>query len=122
MPLGTFLNGSEPARLRGLLWLALSDVCQVGTLTATDDGGGGATSSWSYGADVPCRIDPITGNESLAAERISDRSTHLVTLPPGTMVTTSSRLAINGLGTFEVTAVQLQTAAMAQLVEVVQVT
>lgn len=121
MPIGTFLNGSVPSRLRGLLWLSLSDSAQVGTLTSTDDSGGGGTSSWTYATAVPCRIDPITGNESVSAERISDRSTHLVTLPAGTTVPTNGRIAIAGRGTFEVTAVQIQTAAMATLVEVVQV-
>jgi len=122
MSLSTFLNARNPSQLRGLSWLALSDVGQVGTSAPVDDGGGGVTTGWTLGASVPCRIDPLTDNETLSAGRISDRSTHLVTVPSGTPVTTSSRFTIANRGTYEVTGVQDQTGELARFFEVVQVT
>lgn len=121
MPLSTFLNDSAVTQLRGLSWLALSDTGQVGTGTVTDDTGGGGATAWTYGSDVPCRIDPLADNETVAAGRISDRSTHIVTVPPGTQVSTSSRFVIANRGTYEVTGVQDQTGELARFFEVVQV-
>ena len=120
MPLSTFLSDSQVTQLRGLQFIALSDTGQVGTNTTTDDGGGGVTSGWSWGGTVPCRIDPLTDNETLAAGRISDRSTHVVTCPPGTPVTVNSRFLIANRGTYEVTGVQDTTGELARFFEVVQ--
>ena len=123
MPLSTFLNGGTATQLRGLLWLALSDTGQIGTRTSTTDSGGGATQSWSFGPSVPCRVDPIqrANDETIVAERLSDRSTHLITTPAGTTVSLASRFQIANRGTFEVTAVRVRTAPQAQLFEAVQV-
>lgn len=120
MPIGTFLNGAPVSQLRGAAWLALSESGQVGAGTLTDDGGGGVTTGWAYGGTVPCRIDPLTSNETLAAGRISDRSTHIVTVPPGTGVTVNDRFLISGRGTFEVTGVQDRTGELLRVFEVVQ--
>lgn len=121
MPLSTFLDGGTVTQLRGLQWLALSDVGQVGAGTLVDDGGGGVTTGWAYGGSIPCRIDPLTGREAVVAGRINDRSTHLITVPPGTIVGTSSRFAIAGRGTYEVTGIQDQTGELARFFEVIQV-
>lgn len=122
MGLATFLaSDTPPARLRGLLWLALTDIGHVETRTSTSDSGGGATATWADGDDIACRVDPITGNEQLTADRISDRSTHLITTPAGTAVSTSSRFVIDGRGTFEITAVRERTGQSAQLFEAVEV-
>ena len=125
MPLGTFLNGAAPTRLRGLLWLALSDVGQVGTLTATSDSGGGASQAWTYGADLPCRVDPIgaggSQDEMVVAGRLNDRSTHVITVPPGTTVTIKDRFKVTGGSTFEVTAVRSRTGEFARVFEAVEV-
>lgn len=104
MPLSTFLNGRVPTRLRGLKWLSLSDTGNVLTAAATSDSGGGATISWSAGAAVPCRIDPLAGREDIRASRISDESTHVLTVPAGTSISTANRFAITGRGTFDILA------------------
>jgi len=122
MSLSTFLNDAPIGRLRGVQWLALSDLGQVGTNTTTDDGGGGVTSGWQWGGTVPCRIDPLSNNETLAAGRISDRSTHVVTVPAGTPVTVNSQFTIANRGTYEVTGVQDTTGELARFFEVVQTT
>lgn len=119
MPLSTFLNGRAPAQLRGLLWLSLSESGSVLTLTSTDDTGGGATQAWTAATPVPCRIDPLTATgRDMIGGRIDERSTHVVTVPPGTPVSVSSRFFVAGRGTFEVTATRDQTGEFARSFEV----
>jgi len=121
MPIGTFLNGSTPMQLRGAAWLALSDEGRVGSGTIVDDGGGGGTTTWAYGGTIPCRVDPLAGDERIAALKLSDRSTHLITVPPNTAMTTASRFALLAGGTFEVTAVRSRTGELLRFFEAVQV-
>lgn len=121
MPLGTFLNGINPTRLRGLQAIVLSDIGNVGTLTSTDDAGGGASQAWAYGSDIPCRVDPLGGDESVVAGRLDDRSTHLITVPARTDVDTNDRFQVTGQGTFEVTAVRSRTGEWTRVFETVQV-
>lgn len=118
MGLGTGFGG-DTAYLRGLQMLALTDSCEVGTLTLTEDDGGGATAAWSYAAAVSCRVDPVTGGESVVADRLSDRTTHIITLPAGTTVLGDSRLRVNAAVVYEVTAVRGRTGEQVQLVEAV---
>jgi len=120
MGLATWLGGGTVTQLRGLAFLSLSDFGQVGAGTVVSDGGGGGTASWSYGGTIPCRIDPITGGEQMAADRLSDRSTHMVTVPAGTQISTAARFAIAGRGTYEVTAVRSRTGEPLTFFEVVQ--
>jgi hypothetical protein len=121
--LSTFLNGREPTRLRGLLWLSLSETGVIYAGSVTSDSGGGGSFAWSATGTVDCRIDPLSaGGGGILAARVDERSTHLVTVPPGTSVTDASRFAINGRGTFEVTATREQTAEMSSSFEVLEVT
>jgi hypothetical protein len=89
----------------------------------TSDAGGGGSFAWSATGTVDCRIDPLSaGGGGILAGRVDERSTHLVTVPPGTSVTDASRFAISGRGTFEVTATREQTAEQATSFEVLEVT
>lgn len=115
------LTGGGFAATRGVALLAFGDVGQVGAGSVVSDGGGGGTLTWSYGADVPCRVDPFTGGESIAAARLMDRSTHLLTVPAGTGITAASRFRITGGGTYEVLAVRDATDEPARFAEVVAV-
>jgi len=122
MGLSTFLGSdTAPTQLRGLLWISLTDIGHVETRTATSDSGGGATQVWAAGSDIACRVDPLTSVEQLSADRISDRSTHLITTPPGTTATTAARFVIDDRGTYEITAVRERTGQSAQLFEAVEV-
>lgn len=127
MPFGTFLNGRSATQLRGLAWLTLSDRAQIASRTYTSDSGGGATETWGYGGTIPCRVDTVAGlgvNEDIVAGRLSDRSTHMISLPGGTIggtITTSSRIRVVGRGTYEVTAIQERTAEWMRVAEAVQV-
>jgi hypothetical protein len=123
MPRSTFLNGRHPTQLRGLAWLSLSESGNVHARTTTSDAGGGATYTWVAGSAVPCRLDPIgdRNDSRVVGGRIDERSTHVVTVPSGTSVPSSSRFSVTGRGTFEVTAVRDRTAEFTHTFEVVQI-
>lgn len=104
---------------RGLVTEALSGTAVIYSGTIVDDGGGGGTYTALATGTAICRIDALGGNEGEIADRISDRSTHLVTLPAETSITTAQDLSISGRGTFEVTAVREHTDELARFVEVV---
>jgi hypothetical protein len=122
-PLPTFLR-DRPTR--GLIWLSLNEVGRFLVYSSVSDGGGGQTDTytpepdaeWSTTTNVPCRIDPLSGNQAEAAGRISDRSTATVTLPPGTDVSVDDDFQIKGVGRFEITAVRVQTDEFARVIEV----
>lgn len=116
MPLGTFLNGRGPTR--GVLWLALSDEAKVLKRTEKSDSGGGYEDTYTAQGAVPARIDPLGGGEGELAARISDRSTHLVTLPLDTEVSLPDDIEVVGVGRFEITAIRDSTAKFALMVEV----
>lgn len=121
MGLSTFTNGGAITQLRGLPWLALSGSGQVGTISGTSNSGGGATGSWVYGSTIPSRIDPLGGAEGEVADRISDRSTHLITLPPETTITTDSRFSsLDEVQTYEITAVRDRTSEWTRMAEAVK--
>lgn len=119
MSLGTFLSGT-PTQLRGIAWLALSDEGQIGAGTVVSDGGGGGTATFAYGTLTACRVDPISGDERLTADRLDSRSTHLITLPPATPITPANRFLTGGT-TFEIVAVREQTGELLRFAEAVQV-
>lgn len=124
MPLSTFLNNRPPTQLRGLTWLALSDTAVIQVDTVTSDTGGGASQSWAASGTLPCRIAPLTNRplSRMVGGQIDERSTHVVTVPPGTVgVDLSDRVAIVGRGTFEVTGVRERTDALTGVFEVMQV-
>lgn len=121
MPLSTFLDGRHSAQLRGVRWLALSDVGHVRRGTVVDDGGGGGTTAWALVGTVACRIDPLTGRSRVTGGRIDERSTHLVTVPAGSAVDPGEQFVIDGRGTFEVTATYDRTREWSREFEVVAV-
>lgn len=104
---------------RGLVTEALTEGGNKITGTVTDDGGGGASFSETAGAAVICRLDALGGGEGERADRLSDRSTHLLTLPAGTDIAAADTFQITGRGTFEVTAVRENTGELARFAEVV---
>lgn len=122
MPLSTFLDGQNPSQLRGLAFLALSDTGYVVAGTIVSDSGGGGTSTWTAGTTgIPCRIDPLTDRSArLTGGAIDERSTHVITVPPGSSVTAASRFAVDGRGTFEVTATHQQTGELVSVFEVIE--
>lgn len=101
------LSDGQITRMRATAERALTDTCAVQRKTTVSDGGGGTTSTWGpHLASVRCRLSPAAGGEDgVTGARISDESTHIVTLPAGTDVTEADRLVISGQ-TFEITLVR----------------
>lgn len=104
---------------RGLTFL-MSDTGHVLSQTFTSDSGGGATATVTTGGTIACRIDALAGNEGQIANRISDRSTHIVSLPAETSIDVGNDFSIDGIGTFEVTAVRDYTDELTRVIEVVK--
>lgn len=50
------------------------------TETRTPDGGGGAALDWAPVAELWAAVRPLAGGESVAAEAVAGRLTHLVTI------------------------------------------
>ncbi len=120
MSRATFLNGRSFDQLRGALWLSLSATGYRLTESGTVDAGGGEIQTWGTAGTFDCRIDSLGGSESVTGERLSDRSTHIVTLPPNTAIDHNDRFKLDG-DTYEITAVRTATAELARRVEVVEV-
>lgn len=106
----TFLDGSTYTQLRGLRWMGLSDTGHTYRGTFTDDGGGGGTASYANSSTVQCRVVPLTGGEQEAAGAISDLSTHLIMVPPGTSLVPEDRFVVDNRGTYTITAIRDRTA------------
>lgn len=119
-PISTTAHDVVPTRLRGLAFLALSQTGRVLTRTLTDDAGGGQTEGYTSGSDLPCRIDPVGGGESEIANRIDERTTHKITVPPATVVSAADRFQIDGVGSFEITAVRTRTDESVRVLEAVE--
>lgn len=110
------------ASTRGLITEALTESGYTISGTVVSDGGGGGSVTAVNGGTVACRIDSLAsqGDESAVANRISDRSTHLLTLPPGSSVTTEDQFYVIGRGTYEVTAVREHTGEFSTVFEAVE--
>ena len=123
-PITTFLDYPPT---RGVLWLSLTDTGRWLVRGTASDGGGGVTetytpagtAAWNTTTNVDCRIDVIGGGEGEVAERVSDRSTHIVTLAAGTApLSTDNDFQIQNRGRYEVTAIREHTGEMATQFEV----
>lgn len=124
MPLSTFLRDRPPQR--GLIWLSLSETGRILKRSSASDGGGGVTETyspaasadWAATTNVRCRIDALGGNEAEMAGRISDRSTHIITMAPHTAVSVDDDFQIQDRGRYEITAVRARTNEFARVIEV----
>lgn len=115
---------------RGVLWLSLTETGRWLVRGTASDGGGGVTETytpagtadWSTTTNIDCRIDALGGEEGELADRISDRSTHLVTFAAGTAGTANISLnndfQLQNRGRYEVTAIREHTNEMATQIEV----
>ncbi len=116
--------------MRGALWLGCSETGRFLVRSGTADGGGGyreiytpaGTAAWANTTNYDCRIDALGGGEGEVAERVSDRSTHVVTFHAGTITASelslSNDLQIENRGRYEITAIREHTGEMATQIEV----
>lgn len=120
MGLSTFLNEDHPPeRLRGLRFLAFGESVVIQRPTVVSDSGGGGTTTWANVGTAPCRVTALGGAPRLLAGRIDETSTHMITAPEGTDVTTHDRAIVAGRGTLDVTGVYDSTNARDVRFEVV---
>lgn len=105
----TFLDGRIHTRLRGLVWLALSETGHVLVYGGADDAGGGIAEAYTQGPEVPCRVDPVGAQGEETAGQIDERTTHVITLPAATAVASADRFSIDGGDTYDITAIRTRT-------------
>lgn len=92
------------------------------TFTQESTGGGGYRETFVPGEGIVARIAPVGGGEgSDEAERVDDRSTHVVTCPAGTEISDRDRIELDGVGTFAVTLVRRRSLEIVRRVEVEEV-
>lgn len=117
----TSFGTAELTQLRGLEWLALSETGHALTTAGSSDAGGGFTAGTStLGTAIPCRLDPLSGGETLVAGRIDERSTHVLSVPFGTELDTAQQFVVSSWGTFELTAQRKRTQEDVRVYEVVE--
>jgi Phage head-tail joining protein len=94
----------------------LQGSCSILAKQSISDGGGGHTESWEPVAEsVACRIAPVGGGvkdterNNGVGHRVSDETTHIVTLPAGTDIDKTSRIDVDGSGLYEVTLIRTRT-------------
>lgn len=119
--LSTFYGAYPQVQLRGLAFLALSEVAIIQAVSYVSDSGGGGTAIWSNQGTTMCRIDPLGADRGVVAGQISELSTHFVTLSGTVDVDPDDRIAISGRGTFAITGTPQQTGLRYHKLEVVQV-
>lgn len=119
MPLTTTLFDCVPDQLRGLRFLALSDTGYLVRGTVTDNAGGGGTYTFGTAGTFACRVDTLGGGESVIADRLDERTTHRITLPPESVVEAADRFVVNG-ETYEITAVRTRTQEQVRVCEAVE--
>lgn len=92
------LTSSEINQMRDdLEGLVLPDKGYILTLTQTSDGQGGFTDSWGTAdAYTKCRLDYLTGTESVFGGALKPFSGYNLTVPHDTALTTEKRFLLNG--------------------------
>jgi hypothetical protein len=56
----------------------------------------------------------------VTADQIDERSTHLITCPAGTSVSTTARFEIANRGTYEITAIRTRTSEIVRELEAIE--
>lgn len=113
-----FPSDSELKDIRADAMELLPGICQIVTFTETSDGAGGITESWTAGPDTRCRLAPLGSSPAgVTADRLDERTSHVITLPARTTVTTDSRIQLEGR-MWQVTARRTRTATDTLVVRV----
>lgn len=103
----------------------LPDVATILVRTVEPDGAGGQRETFTPATPtVACRLAPAGGGElrqaggaSQSGDWISDRTTHVLTVPFGVALSEVDRVQVNG-ATYEVTAVRTRSFEFVRRVEV----
>lgn len=100
------LPADELAQIRTDLEQTLPDAGTVLALTRTSDGQGGWSESWAGTTSVSCRLDFISGAESVNNAAIVPYTRAIVTLPQNVTITTENRFS-HSSGTYTVQSVNV---------------
>ena len=119
--LSTFYSDYPQTTLRGLGYLALSELAVIQRGTVTSDGGGGGTTIWQNVSTTVCRIDPAGGRGGVIAGQISELANYVITMPGTVVVDPTERVAIVGRGTFALEAVPQRTDLTYHRIEAVEI-
>lgn len=79
----------------------LPSLCQVLSHAQVADGGGGFTETYTPAGAQACRLAPVAGGEDATSrqaggDRISDRSTHILTLQAEAVIREADRVRVDG--------------------------
>lgn len=100
------LSDADLERLRADAAELLRDNGRLLTHSRESDGAGGWEDTYTPGPELPCSIAPYrAGGGSTAGDRLSEASTHVVTFPHETEVSSSDQVEVNGV-VYVVTAVR----------------
>lgn len=99
------LRTGELAAIRRAAEKWLPSTCTIRVHSSTIDDGGGIVETYTAGASVACRLAPVDGGEGSRGGRVSDRTTHMLTLPAETVVEETAQVDCAGQR-YEVTAVR----------------
>jgi head-tail adaptor len=93
------ISTRELAALATDVATVLPSTAQIQRATATSDGAGGRSRSFSTVATVACRITPdaMGAREALGNDKIKDTEPYRVAFPAGTDVRLSDRVSVGGL-------------------------
>jgi head-tail adaptor len=111
------LTATELARLRADSETLMPDAATRHAQAVVSDGGGGFTETFTAAGTFSCHVAPIGGGERVVGGRISDRTTHVLSVPAGTTISAADRVVVDGK-TFEVTAVRTRSWEIVRRVEV----
>lgn len=92
------LTSAEIAQMRSdIEGLVLPDTGDLLTVTYVSDGQGGMVETWGTAtANVACRLDYMTGAESVFGGALRPYSGYNLTVPYNTALTAASRFSIGG--------------------------
>lgn len=99
------------------------------TFSSASDGAGGQVETYTPGAPVAARIAPMGRGEPTAVrgtrsggDRVDARTTHVISLPPGTAVTARDRIEMADGSVYEVTAIRSRTDEIIRRAEMMEAT
>lgn len=85
------LTADELAQIRADIADLLPDTGYILTISNTSDGQGGSTEGTVISGTLSCRMDEISGDESLSVDQLKPYSRYMLTLPYDTTITEQNR-------------------------------
>jgi hypothetical protein len=105
----------------------LTEPAQVVYRSLASNGAGGLVEDFEPGPWTVCLVAPKAGGKyisragggekSSSMERIEDRTTHVITLPAGTVIDEADNLYVEGRGPFEVLVLERRSTEIGRVVE-----